>query len=268
MPDVWSDVAALDTPTQQRLADVLETRGADPGQRAMREAFLGDLKLDEGARVIEVGCGTGVLTRVLARWPGVGAVRAVDPAPALLERARELAADLDNVSFIEGDARALPFEDACCDVVVFDSALSHIPDPAAALREAVRVLVPGGLLAAFDGDYATATVALGDHDPLQACVDAMMARSVNDRWLVRRLPGLVREQGLELVRLRGHSYIDTAEDGYMRTVVERGIALLAASGELGEETAAALRAEVTRRAREARFFGHIAYGSVVARKPG
>jgi ubiquinone/menaquinone biosynthesis C-methylase UbiE len=267
MPDIWSEVAALDTPTQQQLADILETRGADLQQRAMREAFLGDLPLTDGARVIEVGCGTGVLTRVLAQWPGVGSVQAVDPAPALLERARALASALGNVSFIEGDARALPFDDACCDVVVFDSALSHIPEPASALAEAVRVLVPGGVLAAFDGDYATATVALGDHDPLQACVDEMMARSVNDRWLVRRLPALLREQGLELLRLRGHSYVDTAEDGYMRTVVERGIALLGASGELGEGAAEALRAEVSRRAREARFYGHIAYGSIVARKP-
>ena len=52
--------------------------------------------------------------------------------------------------------------------------------------------------AAFDGDYATTTVALGDHDPLQTCVEVMMANSMHDRFLVRRLPALVRASGPEL----------------------------------------------------------------------
>jgi ubiquinone/menaquinone biosynthesis C-methylase UbiE len=73
------------------------------------------------------------------------------------------------------------------DAVVFDSTLSHIPDPEQALEEAFRVLRAGGCLAAFDGDYATTTVALGDHDPVQACVDAMMAHSVTDRRVMRPL---------------------------------------------------------------------------------
>jgi SAM-dependent methyltransferase len=77
--------------------------------------------------------------------------------------------------------RSLPFADETFDVAVFDSTLSHVSEPDRALAEVFRVLRPDGWLAAFDGDYATTTVALGDHDPLQVCVDAMMASSVNDR---------------------------------------------------------------------------------------
>ena len=91
----------------------------------------------------------------------------VDSAPSLLSRAREMAANLHNVTFQEADARALPFEEATFDVVVFDSTLTHVPGPERALAEAFRVLRPSGYLAAFDGDYATTTVASGDHDPLQ-----------------------------------------------------------------------------------------------------
>jgi hypothetical protein len=61
---------------------------------------------------------------------------------------------------------------------------------------------PLGSLAAFDGDYATTTVALGDHDSLQACADAMMANSVHDRWLGRRLPALVRGGGFDIELFR------------------------------------------------------------------
>jgi hypothetical protein len=75
-----------------------------------------------------------------------------------------------------------------------------------------------GRLAVFDGDYATTTVALTDHDPLQACVDAMMANSVNDRWFARRLPTSLSTAGFEQVRLRGHSFIETDHVDYLLSV--------------------------------------------------
>jgi hypothetical protein len=50
MPDVWATFYDLDTAVQERLAGVLETRGADPRQRAMREVFLADTPFPENAR--------------------------------------------------------------------------------------------------------------------------------------------------------------------------------------------------------------------------
>jgi hypothetical protein len=74
--------------------------------------------------------------------------------------------------------------------------LSHIPGSEDALAEARRVRCPGGWVTAFDGDYATTTVALGADDPLQTCMRAMVANSVDDRWVVRRGPALARACGL------------------------------------------------------------------------
>ena len=59
MPDVWAAVTELDASMQQRLADVLETRGADQQQQAMRRGFLEEIPFPARARVLEVGCGTG-----------------------------------------------------------------------------------------------------------------------------------------------------------------------------------------------------------------
>jgi SAM-dependent methyltransferase len=266
MPDVWATVSQLDAATQERLAEVLETRGADPRQQAMRRAFLAEVTFPARARVLEVGCGTGVLARVLARWPEVAEVVGVDPAPSLLVRARELASGLPNLGFQQADGRSLPFEDEAFDVAVFDSTLSHVPDPGRALVEAFRVLRPKGWLAVFDGDYATTTVALGDNDPLQACVQAMMDNSVHDRWLVRRLPGLVRGCGLELVGFRSHGFVET-EGGYMLTIIDRGADMLHAAGQLGDDAAATLKAEARRRVAAGTYFGHICYASLTARKP-
>jgi ubiquinone/menaquinone biosynthesis C-methylase UbiE len=264
--DVWSSVSELDAATQKRLADVLEARGADAQQQAMRRLFLETIDFPPGARVLEVGCGTGVLTRRLANWPEVGSVTGVDTAPSLLSRARELAAGLANITFREGDARSLPFEREAFDVVIFDSTLSHVPNPEQAIGEAFRVLQPSGSLAAFDGDYSTATVALGDHDPVQACVDAMMASSVTDRWLVRRLPALAREHGFTVTSFGSHGYVETAGGEYMLSVIDRGADLLSSRGQIDDDTAAGLKREARRRVEAGTFFGHIAYASLVARK--
>lgn len=266
MPDIWAMVSDLDAATQDRLAGVLETRGADPRQQDMRRAFLESIPFPTQARVLEVGCGTGVLTRMLARLPQVSSVMGVDPAPALLARARELTSGIPNVEYQVADGRSLPFADEQFDVVIFDSTLSHVPDPEPALSEAHRVLRTAGWLAVFDGDYATTTVALGDHDPLQACVDAMMARSVNDRWLVRRLPALVRAAGFTIERVDAHGFVETT-GGYMLTIVDRGADLLCAAGQIGDDTAGALKREARRRVEAGSFFGFIAYGSLLARAP-
>jgi SAM-dependent methyltransferase len=267
LPDVWADVAALDRGAQERLAGVLETRGADTEQQAMRRSFLASVGFPAGARVLDVGCGTGVLTRAAAALDGVAAVVGLDTAPSLLERARTLAGHVPGASFQEGDANALPFADADFDAVLFDSTLSHLRAPQTALAEAYRVLREGGRLGIFDGDYATMTVALGAADPLQACVDAMTATAVNDPWLMRRVAEVVRDCGFVVDRVGSHGFVDGAGDGYMMSVVERGADTLRAAGLIGDALAAALKDEGRRRASAGDFFGHVAYVSVVAHRP-
>jgi len=269
LPDVWSGVAQLDAATQERLAAVLETRGADPQQQEMRQAFLADVGFPAQARVLEVGCGTGVLTRVVAKRSDVAEVVGVDPAPSLLETARDISKDIAKVSFqVVADGTALPFDHKSFDVVMFDSTLCHVLEPDLALAEAFRVLRASGWLAVFDGDYATTTVALGEHDPLQACVDATMANSVNDRWLIRRLPAMAQEAGFEVINTRSHGFVETTQGGYMLTVVDRGADILRGLGQIDQSSAEALKAEARLRVDSGRFFGHISYASLTAVKPG
>jgi ubiquinone/menaquinone biosynthesis C-methylase UbiE len=268
MPDVYLTIGDAEPAVIEELARVLELRAADPQQQAMRDAYFSDLGLENGARALEVGCGTGAVTRALALCPETASVVGVDPSPGFLVVARELSDGIQNLEFVVGDAKALPLEDGSFDAVVFHTTLCHVPEPDVALREAFRVLQPGGTLAVFDGDYATTTCASGDADPLQACVEAMMQSHVYDRWFARRLPKLVLDAGFELAQLRGHSYVEAPSSaGYMLALVDRGAAALTASERIGAETAEALRAEAQRRSDAGEFFGHVAYVSVVAGKP-
>lgn len=99
-----------------------------------------------GQRVLDVACGTGVVTITAAR---AGAkASGLDLTPKLLERARENAAVAGvDVDFIEGDAEALPYPDVSFDVVLSQYGHIFAPRPAVAVQEMLRVLKPGGTVA-------------------------------------------------------------------------------------------------------------------------
>lgn len=266
MADVYSTIAEAEHDVQERLADVLELRAADAQQRDMLKTYLADIELPKGAELLDIGCGTGAVSRELAKHPSAGRVIGIDPSPVFLATARKLAVDYNKLSFVEGDGRSLPFEGESFDAVFFHTTLSHVPRSEDALREAYRVLRPSGVLAVFEGIYTTTTLANGEFDPLQACADAAMAALVHDRWLIQRLPVLVRTAGFSIVKQRSLGIVETNEPDYMLTIADRGANVLAASDRIGADLAQALKNEARRRVASGCFFGSIAYGSLVAIK--
>jgi SAM-dependent methyltransferase len=105
--------------------------------------LIAAMRLSPGARVLDAGCGTGVVARVAAQAvaPG-GLVVALDPAIEMLRvgRGRGLA------TVVCGQAEELPFPAASFDAVLASFVISHVPSYEAALAEMVRVLKPGGKL--------------------------------------------------------------------------------------------------------------------------
>jgi arsenite methyltransferase len=268
MPDVFANITQANEQMLAVIADVLELRAALPQQQAMIKTYLSDIPFPAGARVLEVGCGTGPVARVLATWPNVGEVVGVDPSVALLEKARTLSVGLPTtLSFQEADGRALPFPESSFDVVILHTVLTHVPGPDVLLAEAFRVLRPNGSVGICDGDFATATVATGDNDALQSCVEAFVDGFVNDRWLVRRVTSLVRAAGFEVSPLRSYGLVETLDASLTLTWIERGADAQVSAGRLDPDAAAALKAEARRRASTGTWFGYMAYASLVGRKP-
>jgi ubiquinone/menaquinone biosynthesis C-methylase UbiE len=107
----------------------------------------------DGTRVLEVACGTGIVTRHLrARLPQGSRLVATDLNPPMLDFARRKLDGVRGIEWQPADACVLPFPDGSFDVLVCQFGLMFVPDKPAALREARRVLAPGGtfLLSVWD----------------------------------------------------------------------------------------------------------------------
>jgi ubiquinone/menaquinone biosynthesis C-methylase UbiE len=113
-------------------------------------------ELETGTRLLEVGCGVGAVLAVLGQeYPGVR-LTGVDIEPRQLEFARgHLERSGIEATLVEGDALDLPFEERSFDHVWMMWVLEHLRDATGALREARRVLRPGGTITAIEVDYGT-----------------------------------------------------------------------------------------------------------------
>jgi len=121
--------------------------------RRVAERFLPWLDVGRGAAWIDIGCGTGVLTRAILELEDPDSVIAIDPSSAFLGAARTSIRD-PRVSFVEGAADAMPEATASADVIVGGLMLNFVPDLGLALAEMRRVVRPESTIAGYVWDYA------------------------------------------------------------------------------------------------------------------
>ncbi len=267
MPDIFASITNAPDEMLEVIANVLETRAAIPSQQEMTRDYLSDIPLSDGASVLEVGCGTGPICRVLAEIVNGGNITGIDPSEVFIDKARSLSADEDGITYEVGDGKALRFPDGTFDAVVLHTLLTHVPGPEDYLAEAYRVLKPGGYLGVCDGDFSTATLQTGDGDPLEACTAAFVDNFVNDKWLVRRMTALAQDVGFVVSPLKSYGLVETLSPALTMTWIDRGADALAAQGRISENFAEALKAEGRWRAQQGAFFGYMAYAAFTASKP-
>lgn len=235
---LWRDTAGIDAGKAHELAGRLEFRGKSRDEIEARAAYLDLLGVTVGERVLDVGCGSGVVTRDVARRVGpAGRAVGVDQSPQFLVVARELAqaAGLGSqVEFREGSALHLPFPDGAFDVAVAVTVLSHTPGGEHAIAEMARVVCPGGRAGVFDLDTDMTSVTHPDRALTRRIVAAASDATAVDGWLARRLPLLFGRAGLQDVRVRGFFPLETDPRGFYAGLAERAADTALAVGAITE----------------------------------
>ena len=261
----------MDTETLQAIAARLEFRGTDDGYARLSQAYFRRLPLTGAERILAFGCGTGIEVRALKRLTEpTTAIIGIDHSAALIDSARRLTADeglADSVSYDVGDAHHTPYDDDEFDIVTLHTIISHVDDPHQVLREARRVVRPGGTVAVFDGDYASLTFAYPDHLMAKMIEEKLIQLIVANPRIMRDMPRLVAEAGLELVDAEGALYANIGRGGFWLAAAESYGPLLARSGLLAQEIADEWREFQVRSSGDNTFFGASNYYTYLMQRP-
>jgi len=248
----------------------LETRGKHPFfQKALTE-YLDAMIIDAAETVLDMGSGTGVASRAIARRSEFsGKVTGIDLSPYLVRTATSLADEeglADRVDFRTGDTRSLDLVNGTFDAVIAHTLVSHVDDPLTVLKEAARVVRPGGMVGIFDGDFASMTFTLPDTEKTRQYDEAIINGIVTSPRVMRMMPRLLREAGLQMVRVFPYVMADVGKADFWLSGVESFRKLAPKSGALTDEEAEQWFTSLVRDSEEEVFFGACNFYSYVARR--
>jgi ubiquinone/menaquinone biosynthesis C-methylase UbiE len=146
-----------DSPDQKLQSEFNQWAQAGEGEKMERhhlditEKTLRKMNLRPGERVLDLGCGSGWATRLLARLvasgtEGFGQVVGLDVSDEMIRQARAASADFDNILYVWGSATQIPWEENFFDKVLSVESFYYYPDQDRALAELFRVMAPHGRL--------------------------------------------------------------------------------------------------------------------------
>jgi ubiquinone/menaquinone biosynthesis C-methylase UbiE len=249
----------------------LEARGNHWFFQSVLREYLDAMDIDSASTVLDMGCGTGVAARTIARRTNFsGRVTGIDLSPYLVEAAKRLADEEGlggRVEFRYGDTRELDIPDGEFDAVVAHTLVSHVQEPPTALNEAARVVKPGGLIAIFDGDYASMTFALDDPVESKRYDEALISAVVTSARVMRQMPRLIQQAGLEMVRTFPYIRAEVGEGDFWLSAIDSFEKLAPKSGAMTEAEATGWANALHRASDEGVFFGASNYYTYIARRP-
>lgn len=200
----WSNPSRASAQDVAEMAASLEERGQAFDQQQVNAALMGVLAPATGEHILEVGCGSGILCRLMAPAivPG-GKITGLDISSEFIKIAQDLAisADLsDSIQWGAGQAESLPFQDANFDGVLAARLLLHVSNPQSILSELMRVVRPGGRVVLMDWDFDTVAVDHSDRELTRRLIHWRCDHQGGNNWSGRQLWGRMTATGLVNVK--------------------------------------------------------------------
>jgi SAM-dependent methyltransferase len=171
------------------------------------------------------------------------------------------------VEFHSGDMRDLDIADERFDAVVAHTLMSHVQEALTVLKEAARVLKPGGLIAIFDGDYASMTFALDDPVQSKRYDEALINAVVTSPRVMRQMPRLIQQAGLAMIRTFPYIMAEVGTGDFWLSGIDSFEKLAPKSGAMTEAEATSWANALHEASDRGVFFGASNYYTYIARRP-
>jgi SAM-dependent methyltransferase len=269
-PDVYGRTFQMDEQTLGVIANRLEARGKHPFFLRVIDEYMAELGLAGAEKILDLGCGTGVAARAIARRPEVREpITAIDISAHLVDAGRRLAEEeglSGRISFQVGDAHSPGVPEGGFDVVVMHTLISHVAAPAEVLAKGRRLLRHGGRLVVFDGDYASLTFATDARDGGISTDDLVQRTLVANPRVMRAMPRMLAEARLDLLWSRGYLVADIGRSDFFAPAVTSLRVLLPKAGVMSEAEAKSFADGLDRASAENRFFGASNFYTYIARQ--
>lgn len=185
--------------------ELARTAEREKKTKSQRATALEGIEFEGISKILDVGCGTGVVGIDLLNLIPSAQLLGVDVAPSVLRVAKEKIPNNREGNFMAGNAYNLPFVDGSCDLVACQYVLQHLSQPIHALSEMRRVSRAGARAVIFEFDDRTGFTYPTPPDELQALFQAkieLIERKGGDRSIGRKLYHLLRSAGWDEIEVR------------------------------------------------------------------
>jgi 2-polyprenyl-3-methyl-5-hydroxy-6-metoxy-1,4-benzoquinol methylase len=237
----------------------------------MLDDYLAAMDLERLSLVLDVGCGTGVAARRLARLGAfTGRIVGIDRSPDLIAVAqRQAAAEglAGRIEFRVGDAAALGDLKGRFDAAVAHTLVSHVDDPLVVVREIAACVRQGGSIAVFDGDFASWVFGGANPAAGRELAEAAIAAIVTNPCVMREFPAIAREARLEIVTTRAYVLSEVGKASFFEASMATYPALLPLAGHIDVATVERLVEVQRRNIAEGTFFGALNFYAYVLHRP-
>lgn len=263
-------VNELDAAAIERLIARLESRAKDQVFTRLFDKYASRLMAEAPKRVLEVGSGTGSMLRALAKRADFsGTALGIEQSPAFVEAARRFAQAEgvgERVEFRVGDAHKLDVAEGSFDAVIINTVISHVSDTGAVLGELARAVRKGGMVAIFDGDYASMTYAYPDFALGRRMDWALVTATFNNPSIMRELPALLPRYGLEISEAWGDAVAEIGKASFFKSFAETYVPYVINAGLEPAEVVQRWHADQQQAMEKGTFFGACNYYTYLARR--
>jgi ubiquinone/menaquinone biosynthesis C-methylase UbiE len=260
----------LDEEVTQRIINRLESRARDDVFTRLFHQYAEKLNFPESALTLEIGCGTGAVARALARKAHFsGSIVGVDQSEPFIEAARQFATDegvAEAIDFSVCDGHQLDFDEKSFDLAIAHTLISHVTDPTAIVRELARVIRKNGTLVIFDGDYASLTYAVPDHEFGRRMDHDLATASFNNPMVMRDLISILPAEGFEVVETMADVVSEIGNASYFKSFAETYAPFVVSAGFMTEAEVDSWFAAINKAIEANTFFASCNYYTYIAKR--